>query len=148
VGSPPLTKLDDAFAKVTTLGMDTSPFIHLVEQHPQYIDLVRRLFTNIDRGETRGMTPVITLTEVLTLPKQAGNTSLATQYRERLLNSRNLDVVQVDAAIAELAADLRARYRIRTPDALQLRVECWLRGVRHERCGPAARNRISGVHAR
>jgi predicted nucleic acid-binding protein len=37
-----------------------------------------------------------------------------------LYRSRNFRLLPIDAAIAEVAADLRARYNLRTPDALQL----------------------------
>lgn len=36
------------------------------------------------------------------------------------MNSENFALVPIDYAIAEQAADLRARYNLRTPDALQI----------------------------
>ena len=58
--------------------------------------------------------------EVLTLPKRVGNRSLEREYSELLLNSRNFSLVDVNPEIAENAAELRARYNLRTPDALQI----------------------------
>ena len=65
---------------------------------------------------------MITLTEVLTQPKQKGNMTLEQEYRDLLLHSRNFTLIPIDSAVAERAADLRARYRFRTPDALQIMV--------------------------
>ncbi|MEP7336274.1 MAG: PIN domain-containing protein [Acidobacteriota bacterium] len=42
------------------------------------------------------------------------------EYRELLLRGLNFTTLAVSAAIAERAAELRARYRLRTPDALQI----------------------------
>lgn len=57
---------------------------------------------------------------MLTQPKQKGNTILEQEYRDLLLHSRNFKLLPIDPAIAECAADLRARYRFRTPDELQI----------------------------
>lgn len=53
-------------------------------------------------------------------PLRVGNTALAQRYRRFLLQSRNFSTVPFDATIAERAADLRARYNVRIPDAMQL----------------------------
>lgn len=53
-------------------------------------------------------------------PFQAGDVALVTAYRDLLLASRHFSLVPIDAVVAERAAELRARYRLRTPDALQI----------------------------
>jgi predicted nucleic acid-binding protein len=60
------------------------------------------------------------LTEVLSKPKQSGNQRVEREYHSQPLQSRHMALVAVDTTIAERAADLRARWRIRTPDALQI----------------------------
>jgi predicted nucleic acid-binding protein len=118
--SQTLTKLADALDGVTALGFDTPPFIYFIEQHPVYVDLLRDLFSYLHSGQISGFASTITLTEVLTLPKQLQNRPLEAMYRNLLLNSRNFNLIPVDAQTADTAAELRARYRLRTPDALQL----------------------------
>jgi predicted nucleic acid-binding protein len=120
VGSSPLTKLDDALAGVTALAFDTAPFIYFVERHPAYVDLVREIFRRVDAGAIAGYSSAITLTEVLTKPKQTGDAAIADAYRRILLGGRNFTLLPIDRAVAEIAADVRARYRLRTPDALQV----------------------------
>jgi predicted nucleic acid-binding protein len=112
--------LDDALNGVTKLGFDTPPFIYFVERHPAYVDVVREVIRRVDSGIISGCASVVTLTEVLTQPKRLGNTALEVSYRDLLLQSRNFTLVTIDAVIAERAADLRARYSLRTPDALQI----------------------------
>lgn len=120
MGSPTLITLDDALTGVTVLGFDTSPFIYFIERHPNYVELMREIIRRIDVGSIAGYSSAVTLTEVLTKPKQAGDTVVENAYRTLLLGSRNFTILPIDTAIADSAADLRARYRLRTPDALQL----------------------------
>jgi predicted nucleic acid-binding protein len=120
VASPPLIRLDDALANVTALGFDTAPFIYFVERHPAYVALMRDVFGRVDAGRISGYSSVITLTEVLTRPRQEGNTTIATAYRSLLLGSRNFTLLSINPTIADAAAELRARYGLHTPDALQI----------------------------
>ncbi|MCX7969609.1 MAG: type II toxin-antitoxin system VapC family toxin [Armatimonadetes bacterium] len=113
-------RLDEALSGVSCLGIDTAPFIYFVERHPDYLDLIREVIRRIDAGELTAVSSVVTLTEVLTQPLRFGNFSLAQKYRNVLYQSRNFKLVQIDADIAEIAAELRSRYNLRTPDALQL----------------------------
>jgi predicted nucleic acid-binding protein len=55
--------------------------------------------------------------EVLVLPLRAGDDQLASEYRDLLRNSRFV-LHNLTPQIAELAAELRARYRLTTPDAI------------------------------
>lgn len=115
-----MTKLDIALDGVVRLGLDTSPFIYFVERNPTYVDRVREVVRRIAAGTIIGHTSVISLTEVLVQPLRQGNASLAQRYRRFLTRSRNLSLDPIHGNVAERAADLRARYGLRTPDALQL----------------------------
>lgn len=122
MGASFLTTLDAALAGVTALGIDTAPFIYFVESHPSYIDVVREVFRRVDTGTIAGYSSVITITEVLTVPLASKQIQLAADYRSLLLGSRNFIILPIDALVAEKAAELRARYRLRTPDALQIAI--------------------------
>ena len=115
-----MSSIDDALAGVTALGFDTAPLIYFVERHPSYVDIVREIIRRVDTGTILGYSSMVTLTEVLTQPKQKGNATLEQEYCDLLLHSRNFTLLPIDSAVAECAADLRARYRFRTPDALQI----------------------------
>jgi predicted nucleic acid-binding protein len=60
------------------------------------------------------------LTEVLVYPLRAGNAELARQYQEILFQQANLASMPVSSEIARLAAQIRAVYNFRTPDAIQV----------------------------
>ncbi|MDT7542364.1 MAG: hypothetical protein QOE33_2268 [Acidobacteriota bacterium] len=115
-----MTPLADALTGVTKLGLDTTPFIYFVERHAAYFDLVHAALKLVDEEKIIAYSSVVTLTEVLTQPLRLGNNSLADEYRQLLLNARNLTLLPIVAQTAELAAELRARYKLRTPDALQV----------------------------
>lgn len=117
-----MTKLDDALLGVTRLGFDTPPFIYFVERNPAYVDLVRAVLQRIDAGQIAGYSSAVTLTEVLTQPKRSQNIRVENEYRDLLLRSRNFLLATIDFIVAGSAADLRARYQLRTPDALQMAV--------------------------
>ncbi|MEA1981068.1 MAG: hypothetical protein U9N54_08860 [candidate division Zixibacteria bacterium] len=58
--------------------------------------------------------------EVLVLPLRLKKIDLAEQYRDILLNTDGLITCEISHPISELAANLRAKYLIRTPDSIQL----------------------------
>jgi predicted nucleic acid-binding protein len=115
-----MIKLDDALSGIRLLGLDTAPVIYFVEAHPHYDARVTAVFQRISDGVLQASTSVITLSEVLVQPLLQGQAVLAQQYRDLLLHSANFQMLPIDAPLAEQAADLRARYRLRTPDALQI----------------------------
>lgn len=115
-----MKRLHEELAGVTKLGLDTSPIIYFVEANPQYDVLVTEVFQRIADSKLTGVTSVIALAEVLVQPIRRGAVSLQQEYRQLLLHSVNFEVLPLDAAMAERAAELRARYNLRTPDALQI----------------------------
>ena len=110
----------ETFSSFRTVGVDTSPFIYLIERSPKYINATRECFRLVSSGKIQAVTSVLTLTELLTQPLKTLNTILAEQYREFLFHSYNLSVHPLGIAEAEIASSLRAEYSLRTPDALQL----------------------------
>ena len=74
----------------------------------------------MDDGEIVVVTSTVTLLEVLVQPLKRNEIDLVARYREILLNADGLVTVGLLPDIAEKAADLRARYDVRTPDAIQI----------------------------
>lgn len=115
-----MSGLLDALSGVTYVGIDSSPFIYLIETHPAYLSLVEPLFERIDVGKINAVTSTITVAEVTVLPLRQQRYELRNQYLNLLLNNRSLDIIPVDVQVAQTAAELRAQYNVRLPDALQL----------------------------
>ncbi|MEJ1935693.1 type II toxin-antitoxin system VapC family toxin [Nostoc sp. NIES-2111] len=102
------------------VGLDTAPLIYFIEENPNYLNLTDAFFEALFRGEFTVITSVLTITEVLVYPLRQGNTILAQQYRDILFNSQGLTTIEVFPDIAETAAQLRANYNLRTPDAIHI----------------------------
>ena len=115
-------KLDQALLGVSLLALDTAPAIYYIEAHPKYDALVTEVFHRIDAGAIQGITSVVTLTEALTRPLTLNDLALQQAYRDLLLRNSQIRTLAVDTTAAERAAELRARYGLRTPDAWQIAV--------------------------
>jgi predicted nucleic acid-binding protein len=100
--------------------LDTAPLIYYIEKNDKYFRLLKPLFTKIDSLTITAITSTVTLVEVLVFPKKEGNIELENQYLEILLNNFNLEIIPIDIPIAIKAAEIRALYDIKTPDAIQL----------------------------
>lgn len=54
------------------------------------------------------------------VPKRNGQEELCRRYREIFQSFPNLAVLALETEIAEIASNLRARYSVRTPDAIHI----------------------------
>ena len=103
-----------------TVFLDTAPLIYFIEGHSTYQPLLTRLFELNDKGGFYFVTSSVTLLEVLVKPLREGQIAIAKQYRDILTAALGIELYDVTNAIAEQAAQLRAKYNLRTPDAIQL----------------------------
>jgi predicted nucleic acid-binding protein len=113
-----MPRLEDAIAGVTRIGLDTMSVIYYVEANPTYLPLMDVIFDRIDEGNIAGVASTITLLEVLVQPLRRGTSDIADQYRDLLTDSANFEILPLTEAVAETAADLRARYNLRTADSV------------------------------
>lgn len=102
------------------VGLDTTPIIYFIEQRPAYQPLLHPVFAALARGHFIAVTSTVTLLETLVHPVQIGRVDLAQKYEEILLHSQHLTSFDLTPSIAAKAAAIRADYRFRTPDAIQL----------------------------
>ena len=108
----------DFASKVVCL--DTAPLIYFIEGHSVYQPALASLFDFNDKGGFSFITSTVTLLEVFVKPLREGQTGIAKQYRDILTTAPGIEIIDITAAIAEQAAQLRAKYNLRTPDAIQL----------------------------
>jgi predicted nucleic acid-binding protein len=102
------------------IGIDTMVFIYHLEDHPDFSTITERLFDAVEKGKFHAITSLITLLEILVKPKKEGLTKVVSDYRDLLLTFQNLKFIPVDLRVTDLASTLRAKYSIRTPDAIQI----------------------------
>lgn len=113
-------KITASLVNVTLLYVETAPLIYYIEENAQYIDRMDRIFRLLQDTSTQAVSSVITLTEVLNRPLQLGRMDLVRAYRAILISNPSVHLRMIDLIIAERAAQLRAEYNLRTPDALHI----------------------------
>ena len=100
--------------------LDTAPFIYFFEQHPDHFLALEKLFDQLYEKGAVAITSIITYIELTTHPARLGEYQLIRKYRDYLTNSENISLFPIDMNIADTIVELRAQYRFKTPDAIQL----------------------------
>lgn len=103
-----------------TIFLDTAPLIYYIEGHSEYQEQLSELFGANDNGKLSFATSTLTLLEVLVQPMRFNRSDLVDQYERIFTGSPNIDIYDIDILIARRAAQLRAAYHLKTPDALQI----------------------------
>ena len=112
--------IEEALTQYERLALDTMCFIYHFEANPDYLPFTSTLFTLIEKGEIEAITSTVTLAEVLVKPFEQGNRAAVEDYRYALTNFPNLELREVSAEIAAKAAQIKAQYSLRLPDAIQV----------------------------
>jgi len=107
-------------AKAKVIGLDTSIFIYFLEDSARYGPLAQITINGIEKGKWQGVTSTITLMEITVRPWQLGLEGVAREYEAILVHFPNLSLVDIDRNVARAAAQLRAKYNVTPPDALQV----------------------------
>jgi predicted nucleic acid-binding protein len=97
--------------------VDSAPIIYLLDGDERLAPRFRPLFERHQAGELALAISTITIAEVLAGPLGRNEESLARRYLAILTG---WEVVPVDPEIAESAARVRVRYRLKLPDAIQV----------------------------
>lgn len=115
-----MDRLGEFLAAHTTVGLDTSFFIYHLEDVPPFATITGAILARLVQAEFLGVTSVISLMEITVRPLALGLPHVATEYESAISRLPNLTVVPITGAAARQGAELRATYRIRPADALQM----------------------------
>ena len=103
-----------------TVFIDTAPLIYYIENNSEYSAVLNDFFKLNKQGKFKLITSSLTLTEVLVQPFRLKRFDLAKLYKSILINSKTIEIVNMDIAVSVKAAKIRAEYNFKTPDAIQL----------------------------
>ena len=107
--------------------VDTAPFIYFIEKNvnnPQYYDKVKKFFSNGYEADKKFVTSVITMEEYFVFPYRNKLYSFIDMF-DRLVETTDMEIVEVNQEIAKKAAQIRAEYKgFKAMDAIQLAVAC------------------------
>jgi len=101
------------------VALDTSVFIYQLEAYPKYLPLTVEVFSWLMRPTSSGITSTITIAELLVQPYRQADEKRVGEFYGLLTTYPNLEWVAPTLPIADLAAKIRAKHRLRTPDAIQ-----------------------------
>lgn len=102
------------------IGLDTNLFIYFIENPPRYGSWCSSLFDLIERGHNPAVTSIVTMLELLVQPYRDQKEELAQKIFALVSSYPGIEWVPVTMNVADRAAELRGRYRLSTPDAIQL----------------------------
>jgi predicted nucleic acid-binding protein len=108
--------LADELPEGCDVALGSDAIIYLVEEHPKYLPVLLPVFQRAAAHSLWVHASEMNLLEVLIGPLKANLSDLADEYRQRLRGSFALH--PMDYAVVERAADIRAMWNLRTPDAI------------------------------
>ena len=107
----------DGFKKIF---FDTSPLIYFLDENSIFKTKMNEIFYEILNGEIQFTTSAVTVEEFLVFPYRNNDYSAVESFWT-FINEGNIDILQIDNAVAVEAAKIRAEYKhFKTMDALQL----------------------------
>lgn len=101
------------------IALDTSVFIYQLEANARYVALTDSVFSWLERTGHEAVTSTITMTELLVPSYRNDDEDSVDAFYGLLSTYPNLQWIAPDLEAADVAARLRAQYRLRSPDALQ-----------------------------
>ncbi len=112
--------IEDVLPRYSVLGLDTSLFIYVVEDHPEFGEASQIVLDRLSDNAAHGVTSVVTLMEIAVKPIREQQIYIAYLYAGFLEAIDNLAIVPILARDAWLAGSLRATNTLRPADALQV----------------------------
>jgi predicted nucleic acid-binding protein len=100
--------------------LDTCVWIYHFEQNVAFGKAADYVIEQLEAGRFQAVASELTLMELLVKPLQVGRQDAADDYETLLSHFPNLTLEPISREILLEAAALRARYRVRTPDAIQI----------------------------
>lgn len=107
----------NGIAENKQIALDSNIFIYNLEGNPQFSSGSNLIFEKLVANKLKAVTSIISLTEILSYPKTL---EVAEQITDDFFSTPNLTIFEVNKEIAVKAADLRRKYTIRLPDAIQI----------------------------
>lgn len=110
----------DALRGHTSILLDTCVWIYHLEGNPRYLPTTRQLLRHIADGDCRAACSELTLLEIKVGPLMKESVEAAGKYELFLDAFPNLCLIPIDRSVLSRAARLRARFGLKTPDAIIL----------------------------
>lgn len=100
--------------------LDTNLYIYFFENNLQYADEIENLLNLTTEKKITLIASTLLLSEILVSPYKTKNKQLLQIYQNLDQTITNLNLIPLNKKIADQTAFIRAKYDIRTPDAIHL----------------------------
>lgn len=115
-----MAALASALAGHRLVALDTSIWIYHFEGSAAYGRVADSVLDAVTHKRIRAVVSELVLLELLVAPLKKGAQDTADEIELTLLHFPNLELAPVTRAVLVRAADIRARYGLRTPDAIMV----------------------------
>jgi predicted nucleic acid-binding protein len=118
-----LVRLDSfrkSLRRLSAVYIDTNVLIYHLEDTAPYSELTQILFDLIERGNLKGHTSTLSLLELNVKPYQLNRPDKAVTHIALLKNLPHFSIQPLTLEMADRAAQMRAKYQLKTPDAIHL----------------------------
>ena len=102
------------------ISLDTNVILNVINKEEPFFDSSRQLLDKISDGELEGVISTVVLSEFLTGFYMNNDIKSSKIFKESLIESRTFIIMPVDTQIADLAAKIRSKDKIKLPDAIIL----------------------------
>jgi predicted nucleic acid-binding protein len=102
------------------ISLDTNVILNVINKEELFFDSSRQLLDKISDGELEGVISTVVLSEILTGFYMNNDIKSSKIFKESLIESRTFIIMPVDTEIADLAAKIRSKDKIKLPDAIIL----------------------------
>lgn len=102
------------------ISLDTNVILNVINKEELFFYSSRQLLDKISDGELEGVISTVVLSEVLTGFYMNNDIKSSKIFKESLIESRTFIIMPVDTEIADLAAKIRSKDKIKLPDAIIL----------------------------
>ncbi len=103
--------------KIKKVTMDSNIFIYHFEENTEFVPFTRKIFQALFLKNLKAITSVVSIIETLSYPSPQ---KVINEIKEAFLTLPNLEIIEVNQAIAIKAAWIRREYGFRVPDSIQL----------------------------
>lgn len=113
-------KLEAQLASHRLIGLDTSVLIYFLEGHAVFGEIAERVLRLVQAGRIEGVLSSVALMELLVRPLAEAQPDVADEHEAAIRRVPHLRVAPFNGDGHRRAAELRATYGLRPPDALLL----------------------------
>lgn len=115
-----MAALASALAGHRLIALDTSAWIYHFEGSASYGRAADEVLEAVSQGHVAAVASELVLLELLVAPLKKGAQDVADEIELTLLHFPHLQLAPVTRSVLLRAAEIRARYGLRTPDAIMV----------------------------